>query len=306
MATTKRWQRLFRNTYERLNIYGRFGKSMIAMAFITTLVASGASHASKNTAKLPLPASDSLWLEELTSQEVGAAIESGKTTVIIATGGIEENGPYLSTGKHNLILQGVCPAIAKRLGDALCAPIIKFVPEGDIDPPSGHMLHPGTISLTASTYEALLTDIARSLRQSGFQDIVFIGDSGGNQRGMENVSQRLNERWAGEATRAHFVRDYYDPGWEDTERYTNEKLGISQTQNDGFHDDIWVTAMVMATDPAQARYDERVKAGLASINGVALEPLTRSIELGKQMVAFRADMTAKAIRAAIDATATAD
>ena len=100
--------------------------------------------------------------------EIRDAIASGTSTVIIATGGIEENGPYLSTGKHNLILQAACPAIAEALGNALCAPIVKFVPEGNIDPPSGAMKYPGSISLSAGTYEALLTDIASSLRQAGF------------------------------------------------------------------------------------------------------------------------------------------
>ena len=31
--------------------------------------------------------------------EVRDAIKEGKTTVIIATGGIEQNGPYLAQGK---------------------------------------------------------------------------------------------------------------------------------------------------------------------------------------------------------------
>lgn len=249
----------------------------------------------------PIAAGDSLWLEELTWLEVRDAIASGTTTVIIPTGGIEENGPFLATGKHNVILEGLCPAIARALGDALCAPIVKFVPEGDIDPPTGAMRFPGSISLSDATYEALLDDIASSLRQSGFTDIVLIGDSGGNQRGMANVAEALNTRWAGTATRAHFVREFYDPGWVATEQYTERELGVAETRHDGHHDDIWVTAMMMVTDPEQVRFDARVDADLASINGVALEPLEDTVALGRKMIEFRADLTADAIRAAIAA-----
>jgi creatinine amidohydrolase/Fe(II)-dependent formamide hydrolase-like protein len=247
-------------------------------------------------AERPIAAGSSYWLEELTSLEIRDLIASGTTTVIISTGGIEENGPYLATGKHNLILEGVCPALAEKLGNALCAPLVKFVPEGNINPPTGSMRYPGTISLSASTYEALLTDIASSLKQSGFTDIVMIGDSGGNQSGMANVADGLGADWTDDETRIHFVREFYDPGWVATEDYTQRELGVAESSNDGYHDDIWVTAMMMVTDPEQVRFSQRVNAGLASINGVAITPLEDTIELGRKMIEFRAEYTARAIQ----------
>src|SRR5262245_38996387 len=94
----------------------------------------------------PIAAVESVWIEDLTWMEVRDAMRAGKTTVIIPTGGVEQNGPYLVTGKHNVILRATSEAIAKRLGNALVAPIVAFVPEGDIDPPTSHMKYPGTIS----------------------------------------------------------------------------------------------------------------------------------------------------------------
>jgi creatinine amidohydrolase/Fe(II)-dependent formamide hydrolase-like protein len=249
----------------------------------------------------PIAAGDSPWLEELTWMEIRDRIAAGTDTVILPTGGIEENGPYLATGKHNLILEATCPAIVEALGDALCAPIVKFVPEGRIDPPAGAMRFPGTISLSPATYEALLTDIARSLKQAGFRHIVLLGDSGGNQAGMAAVAERLGAAWAGSGSAIHFVRAYYDPGWSATEDYTRETLGVRETRHDGYHDDIWVTAMMMVADPTQVRFDERVAAGLASINGVPLEPLAETVALGRAMIDFRARFTADAIRRAIAA-----
>jgi creatinine amidohydrolase len=248
------------------------------------------------TANRPIAAGQSYWLEELTWMEIRDLIADGTTTIIIPTGGIEENGPYLATGKHNLILEATCPEIAEKLGNALCAPIVKFVPEGNIDPPSGSMLFPGTISLTQATYEALLLDISSSLKQSGFTDIVLIGDSGGNQSGMANVAAKLTESWNSESARIHFVREFYDPGWEATEQYTERELGIAESRHDGYHDDIWVTAMMMVTDPEQVRYRQRIEAGLASINGIAIDSLDEAVQLGRKMIEFRAGFTADAIR----------
>lgn len=253
----------------------------------------------KLSAERPIAARPSPWLEELTWMEVRDAIAAGTTTVIIPTGGIEENGPFLSIGKHNVILEASCPAIAEALGNALCAPIVKFVPEGDIDPPTGAMRFPGSISVRDATYEALLDDIASSLRQAGFTDVVMLGDSGGNQTGMANVATELDARWAGTGARAHFIRAFYDPGWVATEQYTERELGVAETRHDGHHDDIWVTAMMMVTDPDQVRFSERVDADLASINGVPITPLDETVELGRRMIEFRAALTADAIRAAI-------
>ena len=110
----------------------------------------------------PIEAVDTVFMEDMTWMEVRDALRAGKDTVIVATGGVEQNGPYLVTGKHNVILRGTTEAIARKLGNTLVAPVVPFVPEGDINRPSGHMKYPGTISVTSATYEALLTDICGS------------------------------------------------------------------------------------------------------------------------------------------------
>src|SRR5204863_10141051 len=117
----------------------------------------------------PIEAVDSVWIEDLTWMEVRDAMKAGKTTVLVPTGGVEQNGPYLTTGKHNVVLRATAEAIARKLSDALVAPIVAFVPEGDIDPPTSHMKYPGTISLTEDTFQRLLVDICDSLRVHGFR-----------------------------------------------------------------------------------------------------------------------------------------
>ena len=114
---------------------------------------------------------DTVFLEEMTAGEIAAAIRDGFTSVIVATGGLEQNGPNVATGKHNYVLRVTTDAIARKHGKTLVSSIVQFVPEGEIDPPTGHMNFPGTISLRQETFEALLTDICRSLRQHKFRDV---------------------------------------------------------------------------------------------------------------------------------------
>ena len=245
----------------------------------------------------PIEALNTVWIEEMTWMEVRDALRAGKATAIISTGGIEQNGPYLATGKHNYVLAGACEGIARKLGDALCAPVLKLVPEGAIEPEkTGHMRYPGTISLQEETFRAVLDDVASSLRAHGFADVVFIGDSGGNQRGMEAVAATLNERWGGEG-RAHFVPEFYRYG--EVSAWMNEELGIEETANDGFHDDFVITSIMMVEDPKMVRHAQRVAAGRASINGVSIADKERTIETGTKLLGFRVDQTVKAIRAAV-------
>ena len=244
----------------------------------------------------PIEALNSVWIEELTWMEVRDLLRDGATTAIIPTGGVEPNGPWVATGKHNYVLQSACDMLARELGDALCAPIVKLVPEGSIDPPSGHMRYPGTISVRPETFRAVLTDVAMSLEAHGFTDIVFIGDSGGNQRHQEAVAQELNTRW--EDATAHHIGEFYN--YAEVERYMEEDLGVVQTVDDGLHDNFYITSIMMVTDPTVVRYDQRVKAGETLINGVDIHPKEQAVEVGRKLLEYRIGLTAEAVRASLE------
>ena len=243
----------------------------------------------------PIAARETLFIEDMTWMEVRDAMKAGKDTVIIATGGVEQNGPYLATGKHNVILRGTTQAIAEKLGNALIAPIVAFVPEGDIDPPTDHMKYPGSISLTEPTYRALLVDLCASFRTHGFKHLVLIGDSGGNQAGMKQVAADLNAKWAGGKTQVHFIPEYYDYGglakWLEGE-------GVHQV-SEGIHDDFAIEAQMLVVDPVSVRMKERIAAGKFRINGIDLAPAEKTIEWGRRIMAHRAEQTVTAIQKAM-------
>ena len=244
----------------------------------------------------PLRAPDTVWIEEMTWMDVRDALNGGKRTVIVPTGGIEPNGPWLALGKHNYVLNANCDAIARKLGNALCAPIVKFVPEGDYTTKSGHMATPGTITMREETYRAILEDIARSLQAHGFENIIFIGDSGGNQASQKAVADELSAEWRRRPVVAH-VPEYYDYAGVAT-FMAGEGL-VSKPRGDGLHDDAVITLNMFIDDPAAIRFDDRVKIGKATINGADVSNRSRNTELAKKIVEFRAAVTVDAIKKAI-------
>lgn len=245
----------------------------------------------------PLPTVSTVWLEEMTWMDVRDALKAGKTTAIISTGGIEPNGPWLVLGKHNYVLRANCDAIARQLGNALCAPIIPLVPEGGVEPKTGHMVSPGTISMREETFQAMLTDVATSLKAHGFQNIIFIGDSGGNQGGQKAVAEKLNAQWSGSPVVAH-IPEYYD--YASVHKMLVEHGVMKEgAKGDGLHDDPAISLNMFITDPNSIRYEPRVKAGKATIDGVSLADKAKATAQAKMIVEFRATKTVAAIQKAI-------
>lgn len=245
----------------------------------------------------PLTPPDTVWIEEMTWMDVRDAMKAGKTTMIISTGGIEPNGPWLALGKHNYVLRANCNAIARKLGNALCAPIVPFVPEGTIEPPASHMRTVGTISMREETFAAMLTDMVHSFKVHGFQNIMLIGDSGGNRTGMSTVAEKLNTEWNANPVVAH-IAEHYD--YNSVGKLLQE-LGITKEgqPGDGLHDDPGITMNMMVTDPESVRWAARVKAKKATINGVSIADKAKTLELGRKIVEMRATNTVAAIKKAI-------
>jgi creatinine amidohydrolase len=243
----------------------------------------------------PIDALDSVWMEELTWMEIRDAIKAGKTTGLILTGGVESNGPHLATGKHNFVLKVMGEAIARKLGNALVAPILTLEPGR----PDGERVAPGSVVLSAATYRAVLTDMANSLRGMGFTTVILMGDSGGNQGAMKEVAAALDEKYKGGGTRFYFIPEYYD--YSSVQKLIKEsgipeqiEVGASQG-SDRIHEEYGIDAIMAIYDPKTIRIDERTNAKRATINGVSLLPMSKTLEMGRKIVELRTKLTVDAI-----------
>src|SRR4051812_9510992 len=249
----------------------------------------------------PIAALDSVWTEELTWMEVRDAIKGGKTTGIILTGGVESNGPHLATGKHNYVLKVMGEAIARKLGNALVAPIVTLEPGR----PDGDRVPPGSVFLSQETYRAVLTDMATSMKSMGFKNVILMGDSGGNQGAMKDVAAALDEKYKGSGTRFYFIPEYYDYASAQKFLQSNgvpEQIQIGASQgSDQIHEEYSIDALMALYDPKTIRIDERTKANRATINGVSLLPMSKTLEMGRKVADVRAKLAIDAINKAMAA-----
>ena len=240
----------------------------------------------------------SVFLEDLTWTELRDEIAAGKTTIIVPIGGTEQSGPAMALGKHNRRVKLLSERIAVALGDALVAPVIAYVPEGSISPPSGHMRFPGTISVPEAAFETILESAARSFKQHGFKDIVFLGDHGGYQANEKTVANKLNREWASSNVRAHAVTQYYDAAQIDFAQilkgqgFTPSEIGTHAGLND--------TSLMLALDPSLVREDRLADGSkFGSADGVYGDPSKASAKLGMLGVDAIVSQTVAAIKSAV-------
>jgi creatinine amidohydrolase/Fe(II)-dependent formamide hydrolase-like protein len=231
-------------------------------------------------------------LEAMTSVELRERIAHGATTVIVPIGGTEQNGAHMVLGKHNVRAHVLADRIADALGNAIVAPTIAYVPEGSIHPPAAHMKYAGTISVPDAVFEGLLESTARSFKQHGFRDVVFLGDHGGYQSDLAQVAERLNREWAKDpACRAHAPSEYY--------RITQTAYvaalkahGVSEAEL-GSHAGLADTALALAVDPALVRTDKLAGPYPAGVTG---NPKRATAELGELGTRLVVETTVAAIR----------
>jgi creatinine amidohydrolase/Fe(II)-dependent formamide hydrolase-like protein len=223
--------------------------------------------------------------------EVRDAIARGTTTIIVPTGGTEQNGPHIVLGKHNFLVRYKAGEIAKQLGNTLVAPVVAYVPEGDVSPPTGHMRYAGTITTPQDVFMKVLEFAARSFRQHGFLDIALVGDSGGNQEGQRLVAEALNKEWGQTTARVHHVSAYY-PGrgddWVVSQGVSAEDVG----SHAGTHD----TASLMYVNPSLLRVDRLVVGKSGDGQGHTGNPAKATALFGKRILEMQIEDAVAQIR----------
>jgi len=236
-------------------------------------------------------------IEELTWTELRDRIAAGAKTVLIPIGGTEQNGPHMALGKHNVRGRLLAGRIADKLGDALVAPMLAYVPEGTIDPPTHHMRFPGTITVPEPVFEATLTSAARGFRRNGFCHVVFLGEHGGYRASLDKVAAALNrESKAAPNCRVLPLPEYYRASQEGFAAILKGR-GFDAAEI-GSHAGLADTSLMLALEPSLVRLDIAASRphGNAA-DGVAGDPKRASAELGRLGVEHIVEATVAAIRA---------
>jgi creatinine amidohydrolase/Fe(II)-dependent formamide hydrolase-like protein len=229
----------------------------------------------------PTTPPDTVFIDELTWEETRDLMKAGWRTAIVPTGGTEKNGYHMTLGKHNVIVTHAANLMARKLKNTLVAPTIQYVPEGNPD-----RAGPGVISHPSPAYDQLLDAAARSLKAHGFREIIFIGDSGGNQGGMRAVAKLLNEEWKGQDVKVFALTDYYEQGRVDYRAWLLKTYKYDDTII-GSHAGISDTSQLLHVKPSMVRKDQIMPWGGPRDSGVSGDPTKATAEIGRMGIDFK-------------------
>ena len=258
------------------------------------------------TAALSAYAQKSVYLEELTTAEVAAMVKNSPSVVIIPVGGTEQNGPHMAIGKHNTRVKVLAGRIATQLTTqlaaqkigAIVAPVVSYVPEGNINPPTEHMKWAGTVSISEDAFKSMLLSAARSFKQHGFTDIVILGDSGNYQSQLAQVAVAFNKDAKNAPARMHFIGDYYQ-ATQSTYIAALKAKGLSEAEI-GTHAGSADTSLLMAIEPGMVKPDKFAEAAKNGRAGGTLgDPRAATAALGQIAVDAMVKMSVLAIQKAI-------
>lgn len=241
-------------------------------------------------------------MERMTSPEIGAAIEAGVTTVVVAAGAVEQHGPHLPLFVDAEHGDRLAVEIARRLGGALVAPTIRV---GWSD---HHLDFAGTVSLRKETFLAVCRDYCVSLAHHGFRRVCFVPSHGGNFAPLAEAHDAFNEA-VGPDCSVDVYADLIEVigTWREIAE-TEAGLGYRV----GGHADIAETSLMMALHDGLVREelaecgqlttpDEEpelirrvLSEGFASVtpNGILGDARGATPELGEKMIAALADRIA--------------
>jgi creatinine amidohydrolase len=242
-------------------------------------------------------------MTRLTSPEVATALGGGPTTAIVVLGAQEQHGAHLPLATDSIWGAHLAAMIADRIGGAFVAPVVSvgFSPE--------HMRFPGTITLRAETWGAVVEDYVASLEAHGFARILLLASHGGNYAPLANELPGLRERHP--AVRLIAYTDLL--GLVDAAGEVAARCGVTVDEA-GAHAGEWETSMMLAVEPASVHRDREEVGfmgalgpvldqindeGIQSVapNGILGDPAKASAEHGQAYLERLADLFVTLIQA---------
>ncbi len=238
----------------------------------------------------------------MTWPEVRAALEAGKTTALVYTGGTEQRGPQNVNGGHNLMGRETVKAIALKLGDAIALPVLPYTPN------NASAALPGTIGLTNDLLAAVLERISEQAIVTGFKNVILMGDHGGGQPDVYHATaKKLDDKYAPSGIHIYYCDEVYSKQMADFNAYLK-----SQNLPSGGHASIidtsemlylggdkgWVRKELIPTAvalPAPAEGAPRVS------NGISGDARPSTAALGKRMFDMKVEYAVRQIQQLVGA-----
>lgn len=124
-------------------------------------------------------------LAEMTTHEAGIAAERDPV-VIIPVGAYEQHGPAMPLATDIIRAEAVTARVADALGEA-----VVVGPSMPVGVSPHHRDFAGTVTLSTTTFAAVLTEYVDSLAHHGFRRFLVVTGHGGNNATLGTVAQDL-------------------------------------------------------------------------------------------------------------------
>jgi creatinine amidohydrolase len=247
-------------------------------------------------------------IELMTYPEIYAAIhEQGKTTVLVINGGTEQRGPHAVLGGHSLTAKPQGIDIARKLGNALLAPIMPFsIAGGHLNPKT-----PGSVNIPGPVFAAVNEAMVDSMVVNGFKNIVLMGEHGGGQKELEEVANRTNAKYSPQGVHVFFCGDFYAKSQNEIGQWVIANH-LPPSTHGGIPDtslmmylggDAWVRKdKMVAGDPVLPPGTPRDPNTPRVNNGITGDPRPSTPEIGKRYFDIRTKNSVAQIQALINAT----
>ncbi len=240
------------------------------------------------------PRQEQVEIELMTYPEIYSAIhDHGKTTVLVYNGGTEQRGPHAVLGGHTFMARAIAPMVARKLGNALVAPVLPFSvnPAGGVDPKM-----PGSVALAPELFQKVNEAVVDSMAKNGFKNIVLMGDHGGGQEELAKLAETLDAKYRTQGIHVYFCGDVYEKSRREFAAWLTSK-GLPLSNHGGISDTStmlylqpasgqWVRSIYKTTIgdpvlPPSQRPDPRTP---RVNNGVTGDPRPSTPEIGKLVV----------------------
>ncbi len=285
-------------------------RCLLAVAAVFTLIAAPAAappqtapRGAAGTKPAPL-----VEFEMMTWPEVKAALEAGKTTALVYTGGTEQRGPQNVNGGHNLMGRATVKAIALKLGNAIAMPVLPYTPN------NASAALPGTIGLTPEILGLVLERIAEQSIATGFKNVILMGDHGGGQPNVyRDVARKLDEKHAAQGSHVYYCDEVYTKANGDFEKYL-EAEGYPRSSHAGIPDTSemlylggdtgWVRKELLKTAvgdplPPPGQRGQRDPDVPRVNNGISGDGRRASAALGKRLFEMKVEYAVRQINALV-------
>ena len=128
----------------------------------------------------------------LTWTDIQAMPDKENVVIIQPVGSIEQHGPHLPIIVDSAIAAAVVGKALSKLNPAVPAYALPPLYYGKSNE---HWHFPGTITLSAQTLLAVLTEMAESIYRSGFRKLVLMNAHGGQPQVMEIAARDIHQKY---------------------------------------------------------------------------------------------------------------